>query len=445
MSNSTRVLVVGSNELASDQPDFDRELLDRGFDIRRSDVATASNLWAATRSDVVILDMLAATAAGERDVFRSLAERLKRSGLSGHRPVIAIADPDRSAELGDTVRDADDVLYAPLTAAEVVSRIDALRRLTIMQSELTRRVETAAKFGIDLPDIAPPGAICDANVLVVGAPTHFLSLETALAPLAVLTGAFTADTACDYLARRDFDALIVTMDAPSAEAFISGLRRNPSHATLPIIALSDTTTEVSASALYTAGASDVLPTDTRRRDLPTRVETLIREHRFRKRLTQVYRDVKRQPICDALSGLFSRGFLMEHLARVIDDAERWSEPLTAATFSVANIAEINAAHGFAAGDHAIQQAGAILGRVLRGEDLAARWDGARFAAIFPSSAAENAKVAVDRAAAIIAGSRFAAEDPSESVAIDLWTGIAHFEPGDDAASLMGRALADLRL
>lgn len=443
MSHSKRVLVVGDTTPNPDHAAFDAELQRRGYDIRHSDAKTAANLWAATRSDVVILDLLAATAAGERDVFLSLAQRLQRSGLSDHRPVIALADSNAGATLDETVDHVDDVLYAPLTAAELVSRVDALHRLTTMQSELARRITTAAKFGLDVPQIVPPADIDDANILIVGDPAAFRALEGALAAHTVPVGAFTGETALDYLSRRAFDAVVVTMDDDDAIEFVRSVRRNPVHCNLPIIVHASGGDERSVSALYDAGATDVATGDPAHTSLPLRMAALVREHRFRKRLSAVYRDELRQVTCDALTGLYSRGFLMDHLAALIDDAERWSDPLTLAAFAIGNISDINKQCGYAAGDLIIKQVGEIIAHLVRGEDVAVRWSGARFVTVFTATEAAAATAAISRIRAVIRNSEFAQDIVEQPLSVDLWTAMSSFTPGDTAETLVERVIDDL--
>ncbi|MBB4302288.1 diguanylate cyclase (GGDEF)-like protein [Rhodobium orientis] len=440
MSPSTRLLMVGQTDVDDQQPELESELSRRGFEIHHSDAKAASNLWAATRSDVVILDLLAATAAGEREVFSSLAERLSRSGLSDHRPVIALADPSAADTFKETVANVDDVLYAPLTAAELVSRIDGLRRLTTMQTELARRTATAASFGVDLPEILPPGEIADANVLVVGEATHFLALETALSAHAVLVGAFTTDTAFDYLSRREFDAVIVALGADDAFDFVQDVRRNPLHFNLPLVVIGERGNEAETTTLFDAGASEVAAIAGAPGELAARLTAHIREFRFRQRLNAVYRHSRRHVICDGLTGLYTRGFLLTHLTRIIDDAERWEEPFTVAAFGVPAMDAINIEYGYPAGDLALRQLGNVIGQVVRGEDLAARFDGPRFAVVFTDTNMDAAETAARRIAAIAGNTAFSL-DGGEAFSVDLWTGLAQFKPGDTPQSLIDRALA----
>ena len=443
MSSSKRVLVVGG-ENATRNASLDEELARQGFEIRHSDAQTASNLWAATRSDVVILDLLAATASDERDVFKALARRLKQSGLAAHRPVIALADPEKSGLIAETVPDVDEVLYRPLIASELVSRIDAMRRLTTMQAEFARRIETAAHFGLDLPDIVPPGEIADADVLVVGDPRHFLVLESMLSAQAVLTGAFTADTAFEYLKRREFDAVVVAMEQPEALDLIIALRNNPALYNVPVIALAETVDERSMSEFFKAGATDVSSVGDRISELPGRVQALAREYRFRRRLTATYRSNMRLATSDSLTGLYSRGFLVDHLTRVLGDAERWSEPVTIAAFDIADLDTINAEHGFSAGDLVIRQIGEMIGRIVRGEDLAARWSGGRFVVVFTATERDDAEIATRRISAVTGSSQFSTDEAGEPFTVDIWSAIAAFEAGDTASTLLERAFGKLQ-
>ena len=442
MSQSKRVLMVGGE---AGSGELDEKLASQGFDIRRSDPATAANLWAATRSDVVILDLLAATAAGEKDVFLSLAQRLQRSGLSAHRPVIALADLENEESLDATVDHVDDVLYSPLSASELVSRIDALHRLTTMQTELTRRIATAGRFGLNLEEIVPETDSNDSNLLVVGGQQTFAELSSALSGHAVLVCAENTNTATTYLARRKFDAVVSTLPAADSMEFAKQVRRDPAFANIPLIVFGERRETEKSEELYDAGITEILTVGFPAGILSTRVQALVREYRFRERMSAVYRNELRQATCDALTGLYSRGFVMEHLQSLVDDAERWSDSLSIATVKIANIAAINAQHGYACGDLVIRQVGGIIGQLVRGEDLVARWDGTCFAVVFVATEKKAATRAIARLQAIVSASRFASAEIDEPISAELSVGCAEFKSGDTPESLVARALDEIRV
>ena len=144
---------------------------------------------------------------------------------------------------------------------------------------------------------------------------------------------------------------------------------------------------------------------------------------------------------DSLTGLYSRGFLFEHLTTMIDEVGENSDAFSLATFEIRDMAGLNEAYGYATGDRMIRQVGDIMGLLLRGEDLTARYSGARFAAILPDTTPQEAEAAISRILAVIRFTEFSVPEISGPIQVDITSGVAGFQPGDDAKSLVSRSLS----
>jgi diguanylate cyclase (GGDEF)-like protein len=109
---------------------------------------------------------------------------------------------------------------------------------------------------------------------------------------------------------------------------------------------------------------------------------------------------------------------MEHAGRLAEIAAEEGEPHAVATLRIDELAGINAEDGYAAGDHLLRQVGSLIGRLTRGEDLAARIGGGRFAVLMPGTDQADAVTALNRVSAILRTTRFIVPGTGRTLQID---------------------------
>lgn len=388
--------------------------------------------------DAVVLNLAGAGDTAQRDRYLDAAGRLAVRRGSRQPPVVIVGDPGPA---GRPVGVADQI-RAPFSAVQLSRRLMALGRLATMQAEMMRRVATASRYGIGASEIDEGAQFREPQVLVVGAGIRYFSIERALARRATLVGAFTVDTAFDYLERQSFDCVVVNMRVPAAAEFIGRLRRNVLHYALPVIVLADPHEVGDIDLAYGAGASDVVFYDGDERGLAERVAILLREHRFRESLKATYARSRDRATNDALTGLYARGFLLEHLSHLVEEADPEADRLSLVGFHIGNLCAVNCAEGYAAGDHLIRQVGTLVGRLVRGEDLAARASGAHFVVVLPDTSLEEAGIVAARVGGVIRASRFALPGAAEAVAAELATSITAYRGGDTTEALLARVCGD---
>ena len=217
------------------------------------------------------------------------------------------------------------------------------------------------------------------------------------------------------------------------------IRNNSRLYHLPVLLIAEPEEFEDSAAPYLAGFNDVLSSPLSGRTLRARVSAQIKQERLRAQMGAVYRDALRQISNDALTGLYSHGFLHEHLKRLIDDALTRDKPLSVGYFELADMERINAAYGYAAGDTLLSQMGTVISRLVRGEDLPARFNGRKFCVVMPDTPVDEAQAMLRRVAGVLSFTEFALPDIDRPVMVRLNTGSAGLRPGDSAAGLIARA------
>ena len=436
MSYRGRVLVIEE----SPRPET-RRLWDgiraEGWDVHAVPLARTLEQAAASHPDLVVLNLAGAETPAARTRYLYAAARMAMVRSSHRTPVIAVDD----GVLGGAERPIGvaDVLRAPWSIGHVAARIGSLTRLSTMRAEIWRRLDTARRYGLTPPELDLSGAIQDAHVLVVGAGIRYFTIERALAKRATLIGAFTVETALDYLERRPFDAVVLNLPLEDAIDFVEVMRRNPAYFSLPIVALTGESEPRMVEAIHAAGVDDVIFAEESEKALADRVEAAMTENRLRETLKAAYARARHHATNDALTGLYTRGFLMDHLGLLIGDAREAATRLTLVGLRLLDLGEFNAEWGWSGGDHLLRQVGSLIGRLVRGEDLAARAGGDRFALALSATDGEAAAAVAHRIVGVIETTAFSVPGASGPVYASLAVTVAELEARDDPDSLYARA------
>ena len=440
MQGAARVLIVGKEE--NPKEDLVKTLHTSGFETYQGSIEeSAAEVAGSRRPDVVILNMNSPEARDNPKAFMAMARTLKESALSSRMRVLMVGDC-KQLSLEDIEKDIDDLLVGPIKTAQVSHRVNSLVRLNTMHEELVRRLNTSAKYGVDAPPpILPPSKLEDANILFMGDAQGFGAIENSLYKRATLIGALTFSTAVDYLNRSKFDTVLIDAgDQPEMYLeFTRDMRRNSNLFNLPILMLIEPGSLKDITIAYEAGITDVIEKPVSQDELQVRTVALIREQRFRDSLRLIYTEAKHFATNDSLTGLYNRGFIYEHLSNVISDAERTSQVFSLATLEIKNMRQINETLGYASGDRVIRQIGELIGMLVRGEDLAARYSGHQFMIILPDTHSEQAIQAIRRIAGVIHFTEFAIQGHNHPVSVAMNTSISGYEAGDTPDKLVERA------
>jgi diguanylate cyclase (GGDEF)-like protein len=433
-----RVLVIEEGTCAQTLPLWD-SVRANGYGVTLAPLeASAEAIGRCGRPDAVILNMIAADMAGSRGRYVEAGTRLMLAQGGRRLPMIALDD----ARGADRPVGISEMVAPPFSAQRLLSRIATSRRLATMQSEVRRRIETAVSFGVEGEELGGPIDAGDADLLLFGSGERYHAIEAALSRTSMITGAFTARTALDYLARRPFDAILIDRRADAAVGFLDLLRRDSAFYALPAIALVGDNDTATAERLFAAGATEIVAHANLAFDLARLTAGAVIEHRMRQSLLAVYARGRTIATNDALTGLYSRGFLMAHLDRTLEEARVFGTGVAVATVTIDSLPGINEDFGYACGDHVIRQVGQILARMVRAEDLVARFGAGRFVVVLPDSGPEAAETAIRRAAAVVRSTRLALAGTSAGFAtIELTASVIAAGQADTAETTLRRTFS----
>ena len=443
MSSSARVLVIDSDP--AEAATLNRKLHERGYQT----IAITENMDAldqvlVTRPDVVIIS--GGEAAGSS---LNLTRALKVGNETSSVPVIMITPSYCDSARADGLRaGADACLPFPYHDLQLFGRIESLARLGTMQEELRRRTNTAAKYGLTgpAPILSTDAGKYDASFLLVGpAQESFEEIELALSGLDTLTHAQSPSTAISYLERRRFDAILLNVPNGQENSFFQfaeDVRRNSRLFNIPLVCMMGATASIDQTAPYTSGAADVFRHPINIGDFSARVEVLVRQQRYRDALINGYGHARGVAVSDALTGLYSHGFMMEHLGGLVAETHVQNRSLTLGIFTLDALAGINQQFGYTIGDKILRQIGMLISHLVRGEDLSARFSGRRFALIMPETRLIPGEYVAYRIASVINFTEIMEGDGATPIRARVSTGVASLDPGMSAEELIEAAIAN---
>ncbi len=332
------------------------------------------------------------------------------------------------------------MLAPPLHPAQAVLRLENLVRLAVAEEEYELRQET---FGDRGRRLEPVEAETEPfRILAIGEPApQFLALSNALASGgAEVVGAFTAYTAFDYLHERSFDSVVLWAgDNPNeALSIAAGMRRNTRLYHVPALLYMREESYLTMSEAYHRGVSDVASPGTPESETAGRVIELARSYRTQSGVRKALERARSSGLMDPATGLFTRDLFAAHLSRLAQAARIRNRPLSVCVLKVAERTDVAEARAQGWLDRAIPQIGAMIGRLVRVEDTAARLSHEVFALALPATGAAAARAAGERIAAVIGCTAFEAGEGRSPFVVEFDIGVAEVSPTHG----VGRALEE---
>ncbi len=435
MGSEPRVLVVA-------QTDEQIGALCRGLDTLGWRTMTART-GASAIAALTDFKLEAAVLDAAHPEIAALPEALRLASGARRLPVIALGA--KPAALPDPAI-FDLIMAQAPHPAQAALRIEQLVRAAIVEEEFRLRQATFALHGAMLdPGTPEPSPV---RILIAGAPDHrFIALSNTLtAGGAVVVAAPTPYTAFDYLHESAFDAAVLwgAPDHAPALSIASGMKRNTRLYHIPLALYLRSEGEINLSELYNRGFSDVAAADTPEPDAAERVLALAKTFRRHLAIRKALEAARGAGIMDPSTGLFTRNLFASHLGRVAEAATARRRPLSVCVLRVSDTNALTLARQGGWLDRAMPQIGAMVSRLVRVEDTAARLAPEVFALALPATAGQAARLAAERIAAVIGCTAFDAGPDRSPFVVEFSVGVAELAPGESAAVVLERASADLQ-
>lgn len=409
--------------------------LSEGLDSLGWQTITARTVEAAERA---IADMAIEVAVVDaRGGYpQGLATRLKGASGSRRLPVVLLGGEDESADLRMT---------PPIHPAQAALRLEHLIRAAVAVEEFELRRSTFEDQGIQL---APPPVDATRRILVVGDPDpQFLSLANVLAEAgAELTAALTPYTAFDYLHERDFDAVLLWGGQRRAEALsiAAGIKRNTRLYHLPVVLYLRSDEDINLGEVFGRGVADVASPDAPVEETAQRILALADAYRRHPTVREILERARNSGLMDPATGLFTRELFALHLARLASAAAQRRRPLSVCVLRVATQEAVDEARAGGWVDRAMPQIGAMISRLVRSEDTAARLAPEVFAVALPATRLGEARLVSERIAAVIGCTAFHAGEDKTPFVVSFEIGEAERAAEESPVSLLERAIAASR-
>ncbi|MEX2324609.1 MAG: GGDEF domain-containing protein [Nitriliruptoraceae bacterium] len=141
-----------------------------------------------------------------------------------------------------------------------------------------------------------------------------------------------------------------------------------------------------------------------------------------------------QALTDALTGVANRRKLEDHLDRLLADPQGSTEPFAVVLVDLDRFKRVNDVFGHTVGDEVLIEVTARMRAQVRADDVVGRWGGEEFLLLAPQTTLEDAAALAERCRRHIAE-----QDMPEVGRVTASFGVATFEPGDSARTLVRRA------
>ena len=329
--------------------------------------------------------------------------------------------------------------------SQLALRIEQLARAAVAEEEFELRKATLAQHGAVLAaDSIDPAPL---RILVAGgADPRFLALSNALtAAGAEVVAAPTPYTAFDYLHEAAFDGAVLwgAPDPAPALSIASGMKRNTRLYHIPLTLYLRDIGDLDLTELFNRGFADVAAPDASEPEMAARVIALARSHRRLVAIRRALESARGSSLMDASTGLFTRELFAAHLARLAEAARRRKRPLSVCVLRVAAVDELAQARVGGWLDRAMPQIGAMVSRLVRVEDTAARLAPELFALALPATTGAAARLTAERIGAVVGCTAFDAGPDRSPFVVTFEIGAAEVGDGENPAAVLERAFADL--
>jgi two-component system cell cycle response regulator len=390
--------------------------------------------------DIVLLDVM----MPDMDGFE-VCRRLKSNPTTHYIPVVMVTALDHPSDrLRGLEAGADDFLTKPLSEIALIARVRSLARLKMMTDELRMRAVTSQEIGIqDRENDAAADSGKKGHILVVD--NRRASSERIAS---MLQGEHVVDVEPDpsgalfHAAEGNYDLVIVSLTLENFDGLrlCSQLRSLERTRNVPILAIAEGEDNSRMVRGLEIGVNDFLQRPIDKNELLARVRTQIRKKRYTERLRDNVQLSIELAITDALTGLYNRRYMENHLATLIHQAASRGKPLALLVLDIDHFKSVNDGYGHDAGDDVLREFALRMRKSIRGLDLACRYGGEEFVIVMPETDISVAAAVAERLRRRIASEPFSIQQATGSIEVTISIGIATLDPhSDNGANILKRA------
>ena len=306
-----------------------------------------------------------------------VCRRLKTNPATHHIPVVMVTALDQPS---DRVRGleagADDFLTKPIPELALIARVRSLSRLKMVTDELRMRAVTSRDIGIESPEreaVADTGR--GGRVLIVDdRPASYERIAAMLAAEHDVEVEADPNEALFRAADGNYDLVIVSLGLENFDALrlCSQIRSLDRTRNVPILAITEPDNSARMLRGLEIGVNDYLMRPIDKNELLARARSQVRKRRYTERLRDNVQTSIEMAITDALTGLFNRRYMENHLGTLIEQAGARGKPLAVLVLDIDYFKSINDTHGHDAGDDVLRDFALRIKRSIRGIDLACR-------------------------------------------------------------------------
>lgn len=306
----------------------------------------------------------------------------------------------------------DSVIFPPAHITQIANRVSSMIRLSQMEREIIRRVETLREdFGIDY-ELSDKALRNPFRILFIGKATpDFMVIINALQKKNVeVVAAFTSFSAFDFLHERSFDAVVMNALNQSEPALTISetMRRNAKLFHVPTLFLVNPDTFKDHELAYQKGARDIISSHAETEEISGRILELANYHRIHDQLKHEFSNIGGDECLDIPSGVFNAAFFSAHMQRVCESMQKTGEPISLMAIRVRPNAHFDVSKKKIS--NAIAQVGTILKSLVRMQDIIARVDDDVFMIAFPGQERQSILPVIDRISTIVECAAFESGD-----------------------------------
>lgn len=194
------------------------------------------------------------------------------------------------------------------------------------------------------------------------------------------------------------DVVLLDIEMPGLDGYqvLAELKADPQLGDLPVVFLTTLTGMADVLKGLRGGAHDYLKKPFEPAELVARVAAAAHVKKLQDQLRQRNAELNLLSRTDALTGLHNRRHLEEELARHHNGARRHDDPFCVLLLDVDHFKQVNDTYGHPAGDVVLSVIAQRLRNEMREGDVAGRWGGEEFLAVFPRTDLNGAVVVAER-------------------------------------------------